>query len=162
MTKIEKVMLSYIAADTDADRQRAAQEAKAILSLMNNSPPSGDPAPVSDDALRSKVKHVLLDIGVPVHHLGFGHLITAICICTKRPEALQKITKDLYPEVAKERNTTPSRVERGIRHSIETAVDNAEYDNLVRFFGNSISINRGKPTNQQFIATIAAYILEGM
>lgn len=161
MTAIEKTILTFIAAENDADRQRAAQEAKAFLRMMNNSPPSD--APAKDDAKMVRtIRATLTDIGVPHHIKGFNYTVEGIRLCINDPDLIQRITKGLYPEVAKTFNTTASRVERAIRHAIEVANDCGDTDTLTKYFGNSINCHKCKPTNAQFIATISGYIKERM
>lgn len=162
MTTIEKTILTYIAAENDTDRQRAAQEAKAILSLMNNSPPSDATSPASDGALRTVVRKTLMDIGVPCHLKGYEYLTVALCLAVENPDILNAVTGELYPEVAKRCNTTKSRAERAIRHAIEVANDNGDYQNMMKYFGNTINANKCKPTNGQFISTLALKIRERM
>ena len=70
-------------------------------------------------------------------------------------DTINSITKFLYPTVAKHYNTTASRVERAIRHAIEVAWDRGDIDTLNSYFGYTIQINRGKPTNSEFIAMIS-------
>ena len=95
------------------------------------------------------------EIGVPAHIKGYQYLREAIMIAVKDMDVINAITKILYPQVAKTFHTTPSRVERAIRHAIEVAWDRGDLDTLQRFFGYTVSNTKGKPTNSEFIALIA-------
>lgn len=94
-------------------------------------------------------------IGVPAHIKGYNYLRDAIILCVNDGEMLGSITKLLYPTVAKHFSTTPSRVERAIRHAIEVAWDRGDVETLNNYFGFTIQSSRGKPTNSEFIAMIA-------
>ena len=94
-------------------------------------------------------------IGVPAHIKGYQYLREAIIIAVNDMDVINAITKVLYPQVAKTFQTTPSRVERAIRHAIEVAWDRGDLDTLQRFFGYTVSNTKGKPTNSEFIALIA-------
>ena len=102
-----------------------------------------------------EVTNMLHEIGIPAHIKGYQYLRSAILYCIESPEILESITKGLYPMVAKLYNTTPSRVERAIRHSIEVAWDRGSVDVLTKYFGYTINNNKGKPTNSEFIAMLS-------
>ena len=93
--------------------------------------------------------------GVPAHIKGYQYLREAIIIAVNDMDVINAITKVLYPQVAKTFQTTPSRVERAIRHAIEVAWDRGDLDTLQRFFGYTVSNAKGKPTNSELIALIA-------
>ncbi len=113
-----------------------------------------DPANLSSD-IEAQVTRIIHQIGVPAHIKGYQYLRTAIMMTIKDSEAINSVTKILYPTVAKKYSTTTSRVERAIRHAIEVAWDRGDVDTLNSFFGYTIQNNRGKPTNSEFIAMIA-------
>lgn len=106
----------------------------------------------SDEATVTEILH---QIGVPAHIKGYQFLRDAILLTTAEPEYINAVTKRLYPEIAKQNNTTASRVERAIRHAIEVAWDRGDVDTLNSYFGYTIHNLRGKPTNSEFIAMIA-------
>ena len=112
------------------------------------------PAPVPAH-LESAVTDVLHEIGVPAHVKGYQYLREAIMIAVNDMDVINAITKVLYPQVARTFSTTPSRVERAIRHAIEVAWDRGDLETLQRFFGYTVSNTKGKPTNSEFIALIA-------
>ena len=105
--------------------------------------------------IESMVTGIIHEIGVPAHIKGYQYLREAIIIAVNDMDVINAITKVLYPQVAKAFNTTPSRVERAIRHAIEVAWDRGDLDTLQRFFGYTVSNTKGKPTNSEFIALIA-------
>jgi two-component system response regulator (stage 0 sporulation protein A) len=106
-------------------------------------------------SIESMVTGIIHEIGVPAHIKGYQYLREAIIIAVDDMEVINAITKVLYPQVAKTFQTTPSRVERAIRHAIEVAWDRGDLDTLQRFFGYTVSNTKGKPTNSEFIALIA-------
>ena len=109
----------------------------------------------SGHAIEVKVTEILHQIGVPAHIKGYHYLRDSIIMSIEHPEIINAVTKQLYPSVAKKYETTSSRVERAIRHAIEVAWDRGDVDVLNSYFGYTIHISRGKPTNSEFIAMIA-------
>ena len=105
--------------------------------------------------IETMVTNIIHEIGVPAHIKGYQYLREAIMIAVNDMDVINAITKVLYPQVAKTFSTTPSRVERAIRHAIEVAWDRGDLDTLQRFFGYTVSNTKGKPTNSEFIALIA-------
>ncbi len=105
--------------------------------------------------MESMVTSIIHEIGVPAHIKGYQYLREAIMIAVEDMDVINAITKVLYPQVAKTFATTPSRVERAIRHAIEVAWDRGDLETLQRFFGYTVSNTKGKPTNSEFIALIA-------
>ena len=108
-----------------------------------------------NQSIESLVTGIIHEIGVPAHIKGYQYLREAIIIAVNDMDVINAITKVLYPQVAKTFQTTPSRVERAIRHAIEVAWDRGDLDTLQRFFGYTVSNTKGKPTNSEFIALIA-------
>jgi two-component system response regulator (stage 0 sporulation protein A) len=112
--------------------------------------------------LSALVTSIIHEIGVPAHIKGYQYLREAILIAVEDMDVINAVTKVLYPEVARRYNTTPSRVERAIRHAIEVAWDRGDLETLQKFFGYTVSNTKGKPTNSEFIAMIAdRLVLEG-
>lgn len=105
--------------------------------------------------LKTMVTSVIHEIGVPAHIKGYQYLREAIMITVRDMDVINAVTKILYPEVAKRYATTPSRVERAIRHAIEVAWDRGDLETLQKYFGYTVSNAKGKPTNSEFIAMIA-------
>lgn len=111
--------------------------------------------PCTDDDLDVIVSEIMHQIGVPAHIKGYQYLREAIILSINDDEMMNSVTKLLYPSVAKTFSTTPSRVERAIRHAIEVAWDRGDVDVLSSYFGYTIQNTRGKPTNSEFIAMIS-------
>lgn len=105
--------------------------------------------------LESEVTVIIHEIGVPAHIKGYQYLREAIIMSVMDMEMLNSITKILYPTIAKKYQTTPSRVERAIRHAIEVAWSRGKMDTIDELFGYTINNGKGKPTNSEFIALIA-------
>lgn len=105
--------------------------------------------------LENDVTEMIHEIGVPAHIKGYHYLREAIMMCVDDVEMLSAITKVLYPTIADKFQTTPSRVERAIRHAIEVAWSRGRMETLEAMFGYTINTGKGKPTNSEFIALIA-------
>lgn len=101
------------------------------------------------------ITDIMHQIGVPAHIKGYQYLRQAIMLTIDNPSLLHSVTKILYPTIAKQNDTTASRVERAIRHAIEVAWDRGDVDVLSSYFGYTIQNSRGKPTNSEFIAMIS-------
>ena len=109
--------------------------------------------PVRD--LEQDVTDMIHEIGVPAHIKGYQYLREAIIMSVEDPGMISSITKILYPIIAKKFQTTPSRVERAIRHAIEVAWSRGRMETLDALFGYTINTGKGKPTNSEFIALIS-------
>lgn len=105
--------------------------------------------------LTTRITSILHEIGVPAHIKGYQYLRVAIEMTVRDGDYINAVTKLLYPDIAKTFKTTPSRVERAIRHAIEVAWDRGNLDTLQNIFGYTVSNTKGKPTNSEFIAMIA-------
>ena len=114
-----------------------------------------EPAPYGKRNLEADVTNIIHEIGVPAHIKGYQYLRDAIILSVNDMEMLNSITKILYPTIAKRHQTTPSRVERAIRHAIEVAWSRGKMDTIDQLFGYTVSNGKGKPTNSEFIALIA-------
>ena len=108
-----------------------------------------------EDNLEALVTNIIHELGVPAHIKGYQYLREAIIMVINDIDIINQITKQLYPEIAIKFKTTPSRVERAIRHAIEVAWSRGEQAAVERIFGYTISAAKGKPTNSEFIAMIA-------
>ena len=105
--------------------------------------------------LENDVTQILHEIGVPAHIKGYQYLRDAIAISVEDQEMLTSVTKVLYPNIAKKHQTTPSRVERAIRHAIEVAWNRGKMETINVIFGYTVSNGKGKPTNSEFIALLS-------
>ncbi len=125
-----------------------------IISKRNNNK-TKQKSPIIGNDIESQVTKVIHQIGVPAHIKGYQYLRTAILMTIKDNDVINSVTKILYPSVAKQYQTTSSRVERAIRHAIEVAWDRGDIEVLNAYFGYTVQTSRGKPTNSEFIAMIA-------
>lgn len=110
---------------------------------------------LAEHDLEKDVTNMIHEIGVPAHIKGYQYLREAIMMSVEDVEMLGSITKILYPTIAEKYQTTPSRVERAIRHAIEVAWSRGRMETLDALFGYTINTGKGKPTNSEFIALIA-------
>ena len=113
------------------------------------------PALVRSKSLDERITSIFLSIGIPAHIKGYQFLKEAIKLVIKKPEIINSITKQLYPSIARNFETSPSKVERSIRHAIEVAWNRGRIENLNTIFGYNIYTKNDKPTNGEFIALIA-------
>ncbi|MBQ9109279.1 MAG: sporulation initiation factor Spo0A C-terminal domain-containing protein [Oscillospiraceae bacterium] len=155
MSNTEKkldAMMRFVTAETDEDRKQAQADLRELA--------RSNPAPKATVAksMETIIAAILVDIGAPCHIKGHNYLISAIEAAVHNPDIINAITGELYPKVAEAHDTTPSRVERAIRHAIEVAWDRGDIENLQSYFGNTISNVKGKPTNAEFIARVAQVI----
>ncbi len=105
--------------------------------------------------LQISITKMLHELGVPSHIKGYQYIREGITLVYKNPEIVGGITKELYPEIAKKFDSTVSRVERSIRHAIEVSWNRGSWDLMEEIFGHSVDIDKAKPTNSEFIVTIA-------
>ncbi len=104
--------------------------------------------------LEAIVTNIIHEVGVPAHIKGYQYLRDGIIMVVEDMDVLNQVTKQLYPDLAKKHKTTPSRVERAIRHAIEVAWNRGEINTIESIFGYTVDSNKGKPTNSEFIAMI--------
>lgn len=109
----------------------------------------------NEENLEALVTNVIHEVGVPAHIKGYQYLREAIIMVVNNIDVINQITKQLYPEIAHKYGTTPSRVERAIRHAIEVAWGRGQTETVESIFGYTVSAAKGKPTNSEFIAMIA-------
>ncbi|MGI5891476.1 MAG: sporulation transcription factor Spo0A [Bacillota bacterium] len=128
-------------------RQLMGQQEKLETTTVN--------VPLKSRNLELEVTKVIHQMGVPAHIKGYQYLRDAIIMVTEEINLIGAVTKELYPMVADKHNTTASRVERAIRHAVELAWDRGNVDMMNKYFGYTINIERGKPTNSEFIAMVA-------
>lgn len=108
-----------------------------------------------ENNLEALVTNIIHEVGVPAHIKGYQYLRDGIIMVIEDINVLNQITKQLYPDLAKKHKTTPSRVERAIRHAIEVAWTRGQIETVESIFGYTVNANKGKPTNSEFIAMIA-------
>lgn len=105
--------------------------------------------------IRLSITKTLHDLGIPSHIKGYQYIRDGVEIIFERPDVIGGITKELYPELANKFETTVSRVERAIRHAIEVSWNRGDWDLMEELFGHSVDIDKAKPTNSEFMVTIA-------
>ena len=105
--------------------------------------------------LEIEITEIIREVGIPPHLKGYVFLREAITMVVNEIKLLSSVTKELYPRIGVKFNTTPSRVERAIRHSIEVAFNKGQVDTITKLFGYTINSKKGKPTNAEFIAMVA-------
>ena len=108
-----------------------------------------------DVNINQKISKLLHDLGMPSHIKGYQYIRDAIYMMYSDSSYIGGITKQLYPSIASKYNTTSSRVERAIRHAIEVSWNRGDYDLMEEIFGHSVDFDRAKPTNSEFLATLA-------
>ncbi len=128
---------------------------EAVLENMRLLLEGNEEEDIHAPGLENLVTSIIHEVGVPAHIKGYQYVREAIMISVEDMEVINSVTKVLYPEVAKRFGTTPSRVERAIRHAIEVAWDRGDLETLQKFFGYTVSNAKGKPTNSEFIAMIS-------
>ena len=125
---------------------------KRILSMCMKSNTNKNGKLFNQEAIVTELLH---NLGIPSHVRGYQYIKDGIEIVYSNKKSITYITKDVYPEIAKKYDTTPTRVERAIRHAIEISWTRGDINLMESVFGNSLDINRDKPTNAEYIATIA-------
>lgn len=110
---------------------------------------------VKSENLEEKISNIFLTIGIPAHIKGYHFLREAIKMVVENSDLINRITKELYPGIAKKFNTTPSKVERAIRHAIDVAWSRGKVENINKLFGYVVYNKNEKPTNGEFIALVA-------
>lgn len=144
-------LMRLCAAEKESDRIQAREEVRRLLESRQR---TADP-----EAL---VRQILLELGAPDHLVGHPYVIEAILLVVEDRAYINNITFGLYPQVAARFDTTAARVERAMRHLIEVTWVRSDWEVLSRYFGNTISPDKGKPTNGEFIARIANIVKQRM
>ena len=140
-------LMRLCTAEKESDRNRVRDEVLKMLKTQKTSHTSSDPEYL--------VQELLLDLGAPDHLVGHPYTVQAILLVVQDRSYIDNITFGLYPQLAVIFDTTASRVERAIRHLIEVTWSRGDWDTLNRYFGNTVSAEKGKPTNGEFIARLA-------
>ena len=128
---------------------------RRIIECCNGSKNNSRIIDVYYNNLQISITKILHELGVPSHIKGYQYIREGISIIYERPEVIGGITKELYPDIAKKFDTTVSRVERAIRHAIEVSWNRGSWDLMEEIFGHSVDIDKAKPTNSEFIVTVA-------
>ena len=128
---------------------------RKILECTNEIKSSSKTIDLYHNNLQIAITNVLHELGVPSHIKGYSYIRQSITEVFFNPDVVGGITKELYPKIAEEFNTTVSRVERAIRHAIEVSWNRGNWDLMEEIFGHSVDIDKAKPTNSEFIVTVA-------
>ena len=128
---------------------------KRILDCGEKNEYSNTSIDVAYNNLQISITKMLHELGIPSHIKGYQYIREGIAVLYERPEVIGGITKELYPDIAGKFNTTVSRVERAIRHAIEVSWNRGDWDLMEEIFGHSVDIDKAKPTNSEFIVTVA-------
>ena len=126
-----------------------------IVEICKGKTKEGKQINIKQNNLQISITKILHELGIPSHIKGYQYIREGIGIIYERPETIGGITKELYPELADKFDTTVSRVERAIRHAIEVSWNRGDWDLMEEIFGHSVDIDKAKPTNSEFIVTIA-------
>ena len=151
MSNLEKqvdALMRLCVAEEARDKDHLREEIKRMLQLRKR----GELDP------EQEIRKILLELGAPDHLVGHPYVIRGILLVLGDQLYINHITFGLYPQLAVEFDTTPARVERAIRHLIEVTWSRGDLDVLDKYFGNTISASRGKPTNGEFMAKMANVI----
>lgn len=127
---------------------------KRILDLCNKKK-EGKNIDLRHNNLQISITKILHELGIPSHIKGYQYIREGVGLIFENPNMIGGITKELYPELASKFDTTVSRVERAIRHAIEVSWNRGNWDLMEEIFGNSVDIDKAKPTNSEFIVTVA-------
>ena len=147
--KVEAIARGILS-DNSTDRNAAVAELAVLMKKPKETAQDAD----------SVTRELLIELGVPEHIKGSRYLRRAICAVVEDEALIYAVTSELYRLVAQSFETTGSRVERAIRHGIEIAWDRGDLEVLTKYFGNTISPSKGKPTNAEFIARCASIVRE--
>jgi len=128
---------------------------KRIMECVNQNNSTGKVINLYHNNLQISVTNLLHELGVPSHIKGYQYIREGIIMLYEKPEIIGGITKELYPEIASKFDTTVSRVERAIRHAIEVSWNRGNWRLMEEIFGHSVDIDKAKPTNSEFIVTVA-------
>lgn len=128
---------------------------KRIVEVTNGTLYDSKSIDLHHNNLQISTTKILHELGVPSHIKGYQYIRDGIMMLYEKPDVIGGITKELYPEVASKYGTTVSRVERAIRHAIEVSWNRGNWQLMEEIFGHSVDIDKAKPTNSEFIVTVA-------
>ncbi len=128
---------------------------KRVIECVESDNYSNKSLDVYHNNLQISITKILHELGIPSHIKGYQYIREGVAILYERPGVVGAITKELYPDIADKYDTTVSRVERAIRHAIEVSWNRGNWDLMEEIFGHSVDIDKAKPTNSEFIVTVA-------
>jgi two-component system response regulator (stage 0 sporulation protein A) len=144
--KINAIM-RYIIAGSQEEKDNIVEEIKDMIEPIAKEKQT--------ENIEDVISEIFVEIGMPCHIVGYRYSVYAVKLVVENSDIINAVVKELYPAVAKKFGTTASRVERGIRHSVECTWDRSDIDVIEKYFGNTVSLTKCKPTNSEFIARIA-------
>lgn len=147
-------LMRLCAAEKESDRRQMREEVRRLLETKLRDSRSADPEYL--------IRQILLELGAPDHLVGHPYVVEAILLVVEDRTYINNITFGLYPQLAATFDTTAARVERAMRHLIEVTWTRGDLDVLDKYFGNTVSQDKGKPTNGEFIARIANVVKQRM
>ena len=151
--KVNAIM-RYIVAENGEEKRNTMAEIKAMIEPVAKEKQT--------ENIEDVISEILVELGMPAHIIGYRFSAYAIKLATENPDIIDSITCGLYPAIAQHFGTTASRAERAIRHGIECAWDRGDLDVNEKYFGNTISLTKGKPTNSEFIARVSNIVRRRM
>ena len=149
MNKLEMQVDALMRLCTATDEETRAQAREEIRQLLSGRKPAAKPDP------ETMIYQILLELGAPDHLKGHPYAVQAVLLAINDRMYIDNITFGLYPQLAARFDTTAARVERAIRHLIEVTWNRGDLDVLNKYFGNTVSADKGKPTNGEFVARLA-------
>ena len=149
--RIQYVLLNFLVEITKNNNE-VAEEREELIAQIKEPSLSSD---FTEDDLIERITKIMVELGIPANLRGYSYVREAIKLCVIDIEEINSVTKRLYPDIAKKFKTTPSRAERAIRHAIEVAWSKGNLKTIETIFGYTISSDRGKPTNSEFIAMVS-------
>lgn len=163
MQEVQKEKMNNIEAVLKECRSRGVtiDDLLGVVSAANDSEDPIDKEnieTIEEKNIKIRVSNLLKEIGIPAHIKGYHYVRYSIIYVLENPEAMEGVTKVLYPAVARKFGTTSSRVERAIRHAVEVAWERGDTDVLTKYFAYTVDMSKGKPTNSEFIAMLADYL----
>ena len=150
MSILEKqvdALMRLCIAETDSEKATARHEVMRMMGVRPANPAATDP--------EFAIQELLLELGSPDHLVGYPYVVKAVMMVIEDRTFIDNITFCLYPKLAEIFDTTPTRAERAIRHLIEVTWSRCDMKILSRYFGNTVSPRKGKPTNSEFLARVA-------
>lgn len=147
-------LMRLCAAEKESDRKQVREEVRRLLEKRQRGSVHADPEYL--------IRQILLELGAPDHLIGHPYVVQAILLVVEDRTYIDSITFGLYPQLAANFDTTAARVERAIRHLIEVTWARGDWEVLNRYFGNTVSADKGKPTNGEFIARMANVVKQRM
>lgn len=144
--KINAIM-RYIIVESQEEKSEIMEEIKSMIEPLAKEKQA--------ENIEDVISEIFFELGMPEHIIGHRYSVYAIKLVVENPDLINAVVRELYPAVANNFCTTASRVERAIRHGVECTWDRADIKVIEKYFGNTVSLIKGKPTNSEFIARVA-------